>query len=273
MKKTKYGTVIHQALERTENRTGNDTRGVLTNDKTQSVDLIDMNNKKDGAYRYILNSIDITTKKAASIPLKSKSTDDVLNGMTKIFDKLGIPKRVWSDQEAAFKSKQGKQFFNEKGIVNYHTFGDIHNPVVERFNRTMKFEIDNRRRNEGEKVKWVKFIDPFINDYNNAKHKTIKMTPNEAEKNPEKAYIEMKKKYQEPRTESKKKFNVGDEVLLLVKKDKFDKETADRWNTKPDDIHIIINVKDTNPITYQIKHKASDEVIEGSFYGRELKKA
>jgi hypothetical protein len=231
------------------------------------MDLVEMR-QPDNGYKYILNIVDVLTKRAISKPLKSKTTDEVLGTLDTIFKQTKTkPDKIWSDNEGCLIGKVGKEFFNNHNIVNYQTYGKVHNCVVERFNRTQKFNIENMRQNEDTK-KWVKFIKPFTDTYNNTKHTTTKQTPNEALNNPVKSLSNLQKKYNEPRKESRKSYDVGDRVRISVKKGVFNKEIDTKWTTEIFVIHQVLN---TNPTTYKIRD-LNGEVLTGSFYPNEIQK-
>ncbi len=60
--------------------------------------------------RYALVVIDIFSKLGDAIPMDRKDSNAVLNALLKIFDKMGYPMRIYSDDDGAFKSKV-KEFF------------------------------------------------------------------------------------------------------------------------------------------------------------------
>ena len=78
---------------------------------------------------------------------------------------------------------KGKEFYNKHvkalGIQLYSTENEEKSSVVERWNRTMKekmfkyFSANSTR-------KYVNVLDEMVNNYNNTKHSSIKMTPVEA---------------------------------------------------------------------------------------------
>ena len=68
----------------------------------------------------------------------------------------------------------------------------------------------------------------------------------------------------------KPKFKVGDKVRISkYKRQIFDKGYTPNWT---EEIFIIENIQNTNPVTYKIKD-LNDEEIKGSFYEPELQKA
>ena len=63
----------------------------------------------------------------------------------------------------------------------YHTQNEEKSSVVERWNRTMKNRMWKMFSANNNTVYWDK-LDKLLDDYNNRKHSSIKMSPTEASK-------------------------------------------------------------------------------------------
>ena len=114
---------------------------------------------------------------------------------------------LWTE----FISKHFKEFLNKARIKLYHTENEEKSSVVERWNRTIKNKMFTANNNT---VYWNK-IDKLVDDYNNTKHSSVKMTPNEASKkeNEEKVFGNLYGDliYWKPK---KPKFSIGDKVRI-----------------------------------------------------------
>ena len=99
-----------------------------------SADLIDMrefsNDNKD--YNYLLNVIDIFSKYAWSIPLKTKTASEVTKAFESILTK-SHPRKLWVDQDSEFYNKTFDKLLKSKNIDVYHTFNEGKAVVVEKF--------------------------------------------------------------------------------------------------------------------------------------------
>ncbi|KAE9522111.1 hypothetical protein AGLY_017499 [Aphis glycines] len=89
-------------------------------------------------------------------------------------------------------------------------------------------------------------------NYNNSKHRTIGMTPVQAEENP--ALVTLK---QRTIVNRKVKFHVGDKVRISTQKGVFTKGFLPNWSTE---IFTIVKINKTEPPTYQL-HDYHDEPI------------
>ena len=160
-------------------------------DEIWAADLVDNQSfsKFNNGIKYLLMVIDVFSKYGWIVPLKSKTGVDVANALSKIFDErsdLGErrPTKMWTDK--------GKEFYNKHvkdlGVPLYSTENEEKSSVVERWNRTMKekmfkyFSANSTR-------KYIDILDEMVNNYNNTKHSSIKMTPLE---NYEKILVETK---------------------------------------------------------------------------------
>ena len=119
-------------------------------------------------------------------------------------------------------------------------------------------------------VYWDK-IDKLVDDYNNARHSSIKMTPVEAskKKNEKNVWSNLYGDliYLKP---GKPKFAIGDKVRISkYKRQVFDKGYTPNWT---EEIFVINKVLPTKPVTYSI-FDLMGEAITGSFYKQELQKA
>ena len=110
--------------------------------------------------------------------------------------------------------------------------------------------------------KYISVLSEFVKEYNNTKHRSIKLTPTEASKSKELSLTR-------PDVNVEPKFQVGDKVRISKYKGTvFDKGYTPNWS---EEVFTIDGIQYTNPITYILKDY-NDEIIEGSFYEQSYKK-
>ena len=192
------------------------------------IDIMDMNNLKSD-YRYAIVVIDAFSKLADAEPMKDKQTNTVYQNLLKIFQKMGYPSSIYSDDDGSFKGPV-KEFFRAENINHITTL--THANIAERFIRTLKNGIADRIRNTNRN--WYDMLKPVINKYNNTVHSTIQMKPIHAHKDDNqlevKQNLELKANY-------KRKYpniSVGDRVKIYTKgKGNYTsrKETVSRWSS------------------------------------------
>ena len=234
-----------------------------------STDLVDMcqYSKMNKGYKYIFTNIDVFSKIVYAFPLKSKKIQDIKPCFEKIF-KNNKPKFIWSDKEPAFFSKEMQQFFKDNNVKIYHTNSHLKAVVIERFNRSLR-ELMMKHFTKNNNTVWYNILAKLIKIYNNRYHSTIKMKPNQVNKNNEKNIKENVYTYN--KISKNPRFKIGDLVRISLKgRDLFDKPSANiKWSEELFKIHSI---KKSNVITYKIKD-LNNEIIEGIFYERELQKS
>ena len=85
----------------------------------------------------MLTVIDIYSKFAWVVPLKTKTGSELIEAFQKIMQSRK-PKKLWTDLGKEFVNKQFNGFLSENNIELYHTFNEGKAMVIERFNRTLK---------------------------------------------------------------------------------------------------------------------------------------
>ena len=209
--------------------------------------------------------IDVFSKYGWIAPLKDKKTETVSKAFDEIFkNSKRKPTMLWTDEGSEFISKHFKEVLKKEKIKMYHTENEEKSSVVERWNRTMKNRMWKMFTANNSTVYSDK-IDKLVNDYNNTKHSSVKMTPNEASKkeNEEKVFVNLYGDliYWKPQ---KTKFSIGDKVRISkYKRRVFDKGYTPNWT---EEVFIV------DKVTYTIIDSMGEE-IEGSFYEKELQKA
>ncbi len=215
----------------------------------------------------MLNVIDVLSKYAWSVPLKDKTAESVKSAFENIIKTSErTPNHLWVDEGTEFYNRVLKKFLNEHNINMYSTYGESKSVVVERFNRTLKtnmwkqFTVNNTRN-------WINMLPMLLKKYNESTHSSIGMSPINASKNENERKI-LDKLYDNKVVLKPPKFEVGDTVRISRVKGLFEKGYLPNWSEQ---IYKIIEVKQTNPVTYIIAD-LKDEIIKGSFYEQELQK-
>lgn len=215
--------------------------------------------------KYILTVINIFSKKSYARAVKNKSASEVKSAMESILESLHYPiSNLHVDMGKEFYNNTMKKMLQKRNINMYSTFTVKKASIVERFNRTLKNKMWKQFSLRGS-FKWIDTLQILIDEYNNTKHRTIKMKPDDVnEDNEEKllhtvyANKSMFKK--------KSKYKIGDLVRLSKYKHVFEKGYTPNWTTE---IFKIKIVRDTDPITYSLIDLNGQD-IKGSVYSEEM---
>ena len=233
-------------------------------DKIWAADLADMKefSKDNRGVTYLLCVIDIFSKYGWLVPLKDKTGKSVASALRVIFEERK-PEKMWVDK--------GKEFYNGdvKSLIElYSTENEEKSSVVERWIRTMKERMWKYFTDNNTNV-YIDILPDLVEDYNNTKHSSIKMTPVEVsmKKNELAVWRNLYPNRLKP-IKVTPKFSVGDKVRITKKKKTFEKGYTTRWT---EEVFTIVRVLRTSPVTYKIADLNGEE-IDGTFYEPELQK-
>ena len=131
--------------------------------------------KQNNSIKYLLCAIDLFSKYAFVVPLKDKKGISNINAFNKIIKQSNkIPNKIWVDQGGEFYNHVFKKWLSDNDIIMYSTFNEGKSVVAERFIRTLKNKLCKHMTATGKNV-YFDVLDDVVNEYNNAKHNTMKM--------------------------------------------------------------------------------------------------
>ena len=136
--------------------------------------------------------------------------------------------------------------------------------IVLGFNRTLKTRMWRYFSAKGT-YRWIDIVDDLVKGYNNSKHRSIGMTPNQVNLSNE-ADVRQTLFPPTQQVQQKQKFALGDTVRVTRKKGVFEKGYQMTYGFE---VFQIAQIKDTYPITYGIKDY-NNLTIKGSFYENEI---
>ena len=241
-------------------------------DKQWQADLADMQSlsRTNAGYKYILTVIDIFSKYAWVIPVKTKSAKDMLPAFQTLLKKAAPrkPERLQTDAGTEFLNKDVQKFFKDNNIVHFHSASDQKAAVVERFNRTLKSRIWTYFTAHQTNA-YIDILDKVVDAYNHSYHRTIGMRPVDVRKKDE---PELFTKMFGDEVAKKRKYKgkalvQGDMVRVSKVKGQFEKGYMPNWSQE----HFIIDK--INPRTKRRVYKLRDyenEEITGIWYEDEL---
>ena len=168
------------------------TRPIVVSDraKQSQIDLVDFKGLTgyNDSHRYILTYVDLLSKYCAARAITKKTASNVNTALMDILDsmpKSWRPRTIQADNGSEFKSLMEKSLA-ERGIKMVHS--QAYNPrsqgSIERFNRNLKSALFSlmARHNTS---RWLDFVQPLIENFNNTVHESTGYTPNDLMKRPE----------------------------------------------------------------------------------------
>ena len=204
---------LHKPITRNFSKRSVVSKGI---DAIWAADLVEMQkfSKWNKGIKYLLMVIDVFSKYGWIRGLKDKKTETVSIAFDDIFKSKRKPQMLWTDKGSEFLSKHFKELLKREGIKLYRTENEEKSSVVERWNKTMKMRMWKMFTVNNNTVYFDK-INKLVDDYNNARHSSIKMTPVEAskKKNESKVWSQLygDSIYLKP---GKPKFSIGDRVRI-----------------------------------------------------------
>ena len=137
-------------------------------------------NKYNKVFRFLLCAIDIFSKYARVVPLKDKNGITITNAFQKFFDGYNRkPNKIWIDKGSEFYNRSMKSWFQDNGIEMHSSHNEWKFIVAERFIRNLK----NKRYKYMASISkngHIDKLDDIVNEYNNIYHSTIKRWPDGA---------------------------------------------------------------------------------------------
>ena len=238
--------------------------------RTHQIDLMEMPVDSQTGAKYCMNVIDTASRKAAAIGLVDKEPKTVVAAWKEIIisGALRMPARIQSDEGREFKGSFD-DYMTEHHIHHISTLAKNHQAIVERFNSSLQkrlFRYMIREETEGEAdvyTDWISVLDQCVDAYNNTKHSTTKMKPQQ---------LVLQTKVQlEPREpyEDKNVLLIGTSVRYKLEHKTRVRATDPLWSSEA---YIVIahNKKtDVDPIKYRIADSMLGH-IDKLFYREEL---
>ena len=231
------------------------------------IDLVDIKKhigENDG-FRYIITIIDVFSKKAWAFKSIQKTGETLFNILKPFFAKNKCKQVSW-DKGSEFYNEKVLKLLKQKKIGHFSVTTKRKAAIVERFNRTLKTRMFRSFTSRGNN-RWIDILDDLVKGYNNTKHRSIGLAPNEV--NSENEYQVKKKLYPaiiKKRNLVKPFFKVGDTVRIATKKQTFQKGYEQTFSYL---VYKISKIKYTYPITYEITD-FKDKVVKKTFYKNDL---
>ena len=197
-------------------------------------DLFFVNDIPDQKFKVGVAMLDIFTKFATVIPIKSKSEGDVASGMIQGFKEMGrTPKLLYTDDEASLSTDATQTYLRENNIHHHRTRG--HANFVERFIRTFKKMMCDRIEADEKKgktnIQWIDYVFEVLLTYNNKMvHSAHNMTPKEARKPSNEMNVKLNMSMNAKRNRTYPEVSEGDKVKILRKKGVREKERISTWS-------------------------------------------
>ena len=224
--------------------------------------------RENKGHKYIMTVIDIFSKRAWAIAIKTKSGKEMLSAFQQLFKDADPrkPARLQTDAGKEFLHKEVQGFLKREGVHHFVSNSDQKAAVVERFNRTLKSRIwtyftAHQTRH------YLDILPKVLEAYNNTYHRSIGRSPNQVRKKDEneiwvRLYGDGDKVARPKISEDKK----GQMVRVSKVKGTFEKGYIPNWSEE----HFLVESDKSTPRrVFKLTDKGGEE-IKGSWYPEEV---
>ena len=206
------------------------------------IDIADFTRSAEvnNGYRYLFVAVDIFTKMCHAVPIKNKEPEESIRAMKEVLNTIGIPQQIYHDNEGSWSSKEFIRLLNFTKVKQIITSSPP--PFAERMVQTIKNMIHTRLDGlEIAEEKWVELLPSVLKKYNNTKHSTTDLSPNQAKQGKDNVEIWLN-------IYDKAKFNrkypplqIGSSVRVYIKPKTFKKGYESAWST---DVYKVVYISD-----------------------------
>lgn len=234
-------------------------------DERWQVDLMNTSSfqsQLNGGYKYLLVIIDVFSRRLMIVPLNDRKCEEVTEALELIFMTTGrIPKTITSDSGQEFKGKAFKALCSKYSVRQFFTVSDkTHASLVERVIRTMRTRVGKLMTHRGS-TRYFDQLGNLVDNYNDSKHSTLGMTPNEASSslaNRQLALFNVRWRLNRPnmpKREEKISFREGDQMRIPMPFRRFQKSHEPTFSEQTFPVRITFRNDKKRPVARLIHNK------------------
>ena len=230
--------------------------------------------RDNGGHRYVLTVIDVFSKYAWSVPVKTKDGKSVRDAFKSVLRSADPrkPERLQTDKGKEFFNREFTALMTQNGIHHFASESFQKAAVVERFNRTLKTRIWTYLSAKRTK-KWINALPAILTSYNGSYHRSIGMAPNNVTKDDEdRIWVRL---YDDGDTYLKRhrKVENGAKVRISRIKGAFEKGYMPNWSREQFTVSSMVPQADkrsrnSRPV-YTLKDESGEE-LRGKWYPEEI---
>ena len=241
-------------------------------DKQWQADLMSIIDlaKHNDDNKYVLTCIDVFSRYGWAVPIKNKTSQEIIRAFKIILNQGRKPEVLNTDQGKEFLNKEFQQYLKQNNIRFFECVNNTKAALCERFNRTIKNKLW-RYFTEKNTHHYLDVLPQLINSYNNSIHRMIGVKPASINTTNEHIILKKQEKYLNSVKPGKKrpKYFTGESVRIIGSKVAFARGFEQRWTNE---LFYIYKIYDTYlPFMYKLKD-IEGEVIKGRFYEYELQR-
>lgn len=227
--------------------------------------------KDNDGYAFFLVAIDVFSRFAYTVPLRSTQGKEMSSALETIFRRESKPSKLRTDKGVEYRNRDVQRLLKAEGVDYFYTQNEQKSSYAERCIKTLKSRLF-RYMSRHQTHRWIDVLEDVTQSYNAAYHRGIKMAPRAVTKKDEPRLWKLQyppTKYVKPSTRGFA-FRKGDTVRISHLRQAFDREYDERWTME----YFVVDergIKEGIPF-YTLKDTLGDDV-KGTFYQSELNRA
>ena len=210
-------------------------------------DLVDYSvlKRDNHSYTFLLTTIDIFSRFALAIPIKSKKGPHIAATIERAFKVMKPPRKLQTDMGKEFYNFHVKKVLNRHRVHHFSTDQPLKDQIVEHFNRTLR-ETLKQSMAYRKSLDYITVLSDFLFGYNARPHTAfLPFAPTEVNKNNEAWVHELQYGEYLRQQKAKHKYSVGDHVRKVMNKGAFSKSY--KFKNFSEKLNEIIDTVHTNP--------------------------
>ena len=191
-------------------------------------------------YKYIFAMVDVFSRFAVALPMKTKTIDDTSNVLKTILKKFGSPIIIMSDNDSAFTGDLFQKVLEDHNIIlNTNVKGDhFALGIIDNFAKRLKL-IFAKKFLKYKTKNWVQYLNNIIETYNDSPHSALdQLTPNEALKDENFDKIFEINSIKKLKNKTVSDLKPGDKVRIKIE-GKFTKSSEPQFSDKVYEVSLI----------------------------------
>ena len=219
-------------------------------------DLVDYSAlKRDNrSFTFLLTIIDIFSRFALAIPIKSKKGPHVATALEKAFKVMKPPRKLQTDVGKEFYNSHVKRVLNRYRVHHFSTDQPLKAQIVERFNRTLRETIKQSMAYR-KSLDYISVLSDFLYGYNARPHTAfLPFAPREGGR----------------QQRAKHKYSIGDHMRKAINKGAFSKSY--KFKNFSEKLYEMRDTVHTRPPMYRLKDLRTGNVLDGAVYQEQIQR-
>ena len=227
--------------------------------------------KRDNhSFTFLLTIIDIFSRFALAIPIKSKKGPHVAAALEKAFKVMKPPRKLQTDMGKEFYNSHIKRVLNRYRVHHFSTDQPLKAQIVERFNRTLR-ETLKQSMAYRKSLDYISVLSDFLYGYNARPHTAfLPFAPREVNKNNEAQVHELQYGEYLRQQKAKHRYSIGDHMRKAINKGAFSKSY--KFKNFSEKLYEIIDTVHTRPPMYRLKDLRTGNVLDGAVYQEQIQR-